>query len=89
MDMYDTNLDDETLTKLRQEANKRETPKGFPIWLLTTYRLEDMEIIDQTVWFTRSGMEEYTNKVENLDDFIVDSKLLFVKDVKNVSYSVE
>ena len=86
MDMYDTNLNDIELTELRKNQ-KVET--GFPIFLLTTYRLEDMEIIDQTVWFTRSGMEEYTNKVENLDDFIVDSKLLFVKDVKNVSYSVE
>ena len=89
MDMYDTNLDDETLTKLRQEANKLETPKGFPIWLLTTYRLEDMEIINQTAWFTRNAMEEYMNKVKDLDEFIVDSKLLFVKDVKNVSYTVE
>ena len=86
MDMYDTNLNDIELTELRKNQ-KVET--GFPIFLLTTYRLEDMEIIDQTVWFTRSGMEEYTNKVENLDDFIVDSKLLFVKDVKNVSYIVE
>mgnify|MGYP003422571579 FL=1 len=29
------------------------------------------------------------NKVKDLDEFIVDSKLLFVKDVKNVSYTVE
>ena len=86
MDMYDTNLNDIELTELRKNQ-KVET--GFPIFLVTTYRLEDMEIIDQTGWFTRSGMEEYTNKVENLDDFIVDSKLLFVKDVKNVSYTVE
>ena len=86
MDIYNTNLHDMELTELRKNQ-KVET--GFPIFLLTTYRLEDMEIIDQTVWFTRSGMEEYTNKVENLDDFIVDSKLLFVKDVKNVSYTVE
>ena len=86
MDIYNTNLNDIELTELRKNQ-KVET--GFPIFLLTTYRLEDMEIIDQTVWFTRSGMEEYTNKVENLDDFIVDSKLLFVKDVKNVSYTVE
>ena len=86
MDIYNTNLNDIELTELRKNQ-KVET--GFPIFLLTTYRLEDMEIIDQTVWFTRSGMEEYTNKVENLDDFIVDSKLLFVKDFKNVSYTVE
>ena len=86
MDIYNTNLNDIELTEIRKNQ-KVET--GFPIFLLTTYRLEDMEIIDQTVWFTRSGMEEYTNKVENLDDFIVDSKLLFVKDVKNVSYTVE
>ena len=57
--------------------------------MLTTYRLEDMEVIDQTVWFTRNAMEEYMNKVKDLNDFIVDSKLLFVKDVKNVSYTVE
>ena len=86
MDIYNTNLNDIELTELRKNQ-KVET--GFPIFLLTTYRLEDMEVIDQTVWFTRNGMEEYMNEVEDLDDFIVDSKLLFVKDVKNVSYSVE
>ena len=86
MDMYDTNLNDIELTELRKNQ-KVET--GFPIFLLTTYRLEDMEVIDQTVWFTRNAMEEYMNKVKDLDEFIVDSKLLFVKDVKNVSYTVE
>ena len=86
MDIYNTNLNDIELTELRKNQ-KVET--GFPIFLLTTYRLEDMEVIDQTVWFTRNGMEEYMNEVEDLDDFIVDSKLLFVKDVKNVSYTVE
>ena len=86
MDIYNTNLSDIELTELRKNQ-KVET--GFPIFLLTTYRLEDMEVIDQTVWFTRNGMEEYMNEVEDLDDFIVDSKLLFVKDVKNVSYTVE
>lgn len=86
MDIYNTNLNDMELTEIRKNQ-KVET--GFPIFLLTTYRLEDMEVIDQTVWFTRNGMEEYMNEVEDLDDFIVDSKLLFVKDVKNVSYTVE
>ena len=86
MDIYNTNLSDIELTEIR---NKQKTETGFPIFLLTTYRLEDMEVIDQTVWFTRNGMEEYMNEVEDLDDFIVDSKLLFVKDVKNVSYTVE
>ena len=86
MDIYNTNLSDIELTEIRKNQ-KVET--GFPIFLLTTYRLEDMEVIDQTVWFTRNGMEEYMNEVEDLDDFIVDSKLLFVKDVKNVSYTVE
>lgn len=86
MDIYNTNLNDIELTEIR---NKQKTETGFPIFLLTTYRLEDMEVIDQTAWFTRNAMEEYMNKVKDLDDFIVDSKLLFVKDVKNVSYSVE
>lgn len=86
MDIYNTNLNDIELTELRKNQ-KVET--GFPIFLLTIYRLEDMEVIDQTVWFTRNAMEEYMNKVKDLNDFIVDSKLLFVKDVKNVSYSVE
>ena len=85
-DIYSGNLNDIELTEIRKNQ-KVET--GFPIFLLTTYRLEDMEVIDQTVWFTRNGMEEYMNEVEDLDDFIVDSKLLFVKDVKNVSYTVE
>ena len=86
MDIYNTNLSDIELTELRKNQ-KVET--GFPIFLLTIYRLEDMEVIDQTVWFTRNAMEEYMNKVKDLNDFIVDSKLLFVKDVKNVSYTVE
>ena len=86
MDIYNTNLNDMELTEIR---NKQKTATGFPIFLLTTYRLEDMEIINQTAWFTRNAMEEYMNKVKDLDDFIVDSKLLFVKDVKNVSYTVE
>ena len=86
MDIYNTNLSDIELTEIRKNQ-KVET--GFPIFLLTTYRLEDMEVIDQTVWFTRNAMEEYMNKVKDLNDFIVDSKLLFVKDVKNVSYTVE
>lgn len=85
-DIYSGNLNDIELTELRKNQ-KVET--GFPIFLLTIYRLEDMEVIDQTVWFTRNAMEEYMNKVKDLNDFIVDSKLLFVKDVKNVSYSVE
>ena len=86
MDIYNTNLNDIELTEIR---NKQKSETGFPIFLLTTYRLEDMEVIDQTVWFTRNAMEEYMNKVKDLNDFIVDSKLLFVKDVKNVSYTVE
>lgn len=86
MDIYNTNLNDIELTEIRKNQ-KVET--GFPIFLLTTYSLEDMEVIDQTVWFTRNAMEEYMNKVKDLNDFIVDSKLLFVKDVKNVSYTVE
>ena len=85
-DIYSGNLNDIELTELRKN---QKVEIGFPIFLLTTYRLEDMEVIDQTVWFTRNGMEEYMNEVEDLDDFIVDSKLLFVKDVKNVSYTVE
>ena len=85
-DIYSGNLNDIELTEIRKNQ-KVET--GFPIFLLTIYRLEDMEVIDQTVWFTRNAMEEYMNKVKDLDEFIVDSKLLFVKDVKNVSYSVE
>ena len=86
MDIYNTNLSDIELTELRKN---QKVEIGFPIFLLTTYRLEDMEVIDQTVWFTRNAMEEYMNKVKDLNDFIVDSKLLFVKDVKNVSYTVE
>ena len=85
-DIYSGNWNDIELTEIR---NKQKVETGFPIFLLTTYRLENMEVIDQTVWFTRNAMEEYMNKVKDLNDFIVDSKLLFVKDVKNVSYTVE
>lgn len=76
MDLYNTNLSDIELTKLRQQQEHKE---GFPVW--TVKVLYD----DIYIFFTRKGKDEFIELKESAGHKCI-AQVKYVTDVKHVSY---
>ena len=76
MNLYDTNLNDMELTKLRQQQEYKE---GFPVW--TVKVLYD----DIYIFFTRKGKDEFIELKES-EGYKCIAQVKYVTDVKHVSY---
>ena len=76
MNLYDTNLNDMELTKLRQQQERKE---GFPVWTIKV--LYD----DIYIFFTRKGKDEFIELKETEGHKCI-AQVKYVTDVKHVSY---
>lgn len=84
-DIYSGNLNDIELTEIR---NKQKTQTGFPVWVVRVYNEND-EDVTYELFFSMNGRDKYINMIEDEFELFTDVEMKFVKDVKNVSYSVE
>lgn len=76
MDLYNTNLNDIELTKLRQQQERKH---GFPVW--TVKVLYD----DTYIFFTRKGKDEFIELKES-EGYKCIAQVKYVTDVKHVRY---
>ena len=76
MNLYNTNLSDIELTKLRQQQERKE---GFPVW--TVKVLYD----DIYIFFTRKGKDEFIELKESEGHKCI-AQVKHATDVKHVSY---
>ena len=78
-------MNDHELTRQRQEHQKKYgIPKGFPVFLLTSWDCKTGDI-EQEIFFTHRGLQEAIQKISHECKLYV-AQIKYVTDVKKVSY---
>ena len=73
---------DHELTKQRQEANKQEIPKGFPLWVIRNRHNSILGIY--------ASKDNALKKKRELERFMwMKLDMIFVEDIKQISFELE